>query len=60
MKPVAPASAPLTAAQLRIAQLFSAMDDRRQQEALVRMTRIAATHPRHIRPELRLLVGGAK
>jgi len=47
----------LTADQLRIAMLFAAMDDRRQQEAITRMTRIATTHPRRPRPVLRLVVG---
>jgi len=54
MKPVDSAE-PLTAAQLHIAQLFGAMDDRRQQEALVKLTRMAAVHPRRAKPTLRLV-----
>lgn len=58
MKPVTPQAAALTADQLRIAQWFAAMDARRQEEALVRMERIAATHPRRMKPALQLVVGG--
>ena len=58
MKSIPSTSVQLTADQLRIAQLFAAMDDRRQQEAIVRMARIAATHPRRAAPALRLIAGG--
>lgn len=60
MKPIKPAPAPLTADQLRIAQLFAAMDDRRQYEALVKLTRMAQAHPRRAAPTLHLIAGGAQ
>jgi hypothetical protein len=52
-------AAEFTAMQMRVAQLFAALDDRRQQEAIVKLTRMVATHPRHAAPALRL-VGGAR
>lgn len=57
--PISPAPAiQLTDDQLRIAQLFANMDERRQQEAIVKMTRMAAAHPRRARPALHLVSGG--
>lgn len=60
MKPVKLSSAPLTADQLRIAQLFAAMDGRRQRELMTFATRIAELFPRRAKPALRLVDGGMK
>ena len=49
----------LAADQLCVAHLFAAMDDRRQQEAIVKLTRMASMHPRHAKPKLQLIKGGA-
>ena len=45
----------------KILNSFRAMDKRRKQEAVIRMDRIAKTHPDHARPsaKLRLVGGGA-
>jgi|GEM_PF-2127410 len=61
MKPVITTGTapPLTAEQMRVAQLFATLDDRRQQEAIVKLTRMAAMHPRRTKPALQLVVGGA-
>lgn len=59
MTPTFPQRIDLSAEQARIVQLFAAMDDRRQQEALVRMARMAANHPRRVKPALQLISGGA-
>lgn len=57
---VAPApAAELTTNQLRVAQLFGAMDEEYQAALLPMIVEMAAKFPRRARPELRL-VGGAK
>ncbi|USX25815.1 hypothetical protein NHH73_25095 [Oxalobacteraceae bacterium OTU3CINTB1] len=53
-------AAPLTADQLRVAQHFAAMDDRAQEGMLRMMAAMADSFPRHKRPTLRLVGGGAK
>lgn len=55
----APAAA-LTAGQLRAAQLFATMDDKAQESMLRMMAAMARDFPRHVRPTLRLVGGGAK
>jgi hypothetical protein len=60
MKPTNTTPAALTANQLRIVQLFAAMDDRRQEEMLHFAAGVARTFPRRAAPQLRLVGGGAK
>lgn len=52
-------AAPLTADQLRVAQLFATLTDQTQQAMLYMMAEMAKDFPRRARPALRL-VGGAK
>jgi hypothetical protein len=52
--------APLTNLQLHIAQLFAAMDDESQAPMLAMMEAMAVKRPRHKRPALRLVNGGAQ
>jgi hypothetical protein len=47
MKPITSSTAPLTADQLRVAQLFASMDDETQQAMLAMMVAMAAARPRH-------------
>lgn len=54
----APAELNLTRDEKSILDAFRAMDDRRKWEALVRMDRIASTHPGRAGPLLRLVAGG--
>lgn len=56
---VTPPPAELTADQLRIAQLFAAMDEEAQAPMLEMMEAMAASRPRRARPTLRLVGGGA-
>lgn len=59
----APAPAPaaeLTAEQLRAAQLLALMSDETQEAMLNMMAEMAISCPRHKRPALRLVGGGAK
>jgi len=51
-------AAELTADQLRIAQLFAAMDARAQEGMMSMMLAMAEDFPRHTRPALRLVGGG--
>ena len=53
----APASA-LTADQLRLAQLFAALDDKAQASMLRFIAAMVESFPRHARPALRLVGGG--
>lgn len=48
----------LTRDEMCILSAFRAMDDRRKREALIRMERIARTHPGRAGPRLRLISGG--
>lgn len=58
---MAPVPAPdLTADQLRIAQHFAAINDEAQEAILQMMAEMAKRCPRHARPVLRLVGGGAK
>ena len=55
-----PASAPeLTAEQLRVAKLFAELTDQTQEAMLHMMIEMAKDFPRHKRPALRLVGGGA-
>ncbi|MYN45937.1 hypothetical protein GTP23_12850 [Pseudoduganella sp. FT93W] len=60
MKPLQPPSANLTASQIRIAELFGAMDDRRQAELMTFAILTVLDHPRRKKPTFRLIAGGAK
>lgn len=55
----APAAA-LTAGQLRVAQLYAALTDETQEAMLNMMAGMVESFPRHKRPALRLVAGGAK
>lgn len=57
--PTALDAPPITLAPTEMSVLlaFRAMDGRRKQEALVRMERIAKTHPGRAAPVLRLVAG---
>ena len=60
MKRVPLTTVNLTKSELRFANLFSAMDDRRQAEMMALAERGAARHPRRVAPVLRLIDGSAK
>jgi hypothetical protein len=45
--------------EMSILEAFRAMDNRRKWEALMRMERIAGTHPLRVGPRLRLISGSA-
>lgn len=53
-------AAPLTADQLRVAQLFATLTDQTQQAMLYMMVEMAKDFPRRARPALRLVSGGAQ
>lgn len=55
--PAAPAT--LTADQLRFAQLFAEIDDESQVGMMDMMVAMVKSCPRHVRPALRLVSGGA-
>jgi hypothetical protein len=59
MKPVTSEPAPLTADQLRFAQLYATTDDRSQGELMAFATGIAENFPRRAKPALHLVSGGA-
>lgn len=60
MKSITSEPAPLTADQLRIAQLYATMDDETQQYLLMHAADIAEISPRRAKPTLHLVAGGAK
>nr|WP_315400337.1 hypothetical protein [uncultured Duganella sp.] len=53
-------AAELTADQLRLAQLFAALDDKAQASMLRFIAAMVENFPRHKRPALRLVGGGAR
>lgn len=57
-KPQAVPVAELTADQLRLAQLFAALDDKAQATMLRFIAGMVESFPRHKRPVLRLVGGG--
>jgi hypothetical protein len=60
---VAASAAPalkLTRDEMSILEAFRVMDGRAKYEALIRMARIARTHPLRVAPRLRLISGSAK
>ena len=58
---VAPApTAELTADQLRVVKLFAELTDHTQRQMLEIMATMAKDFPRHTRPALRLVSGGAR
>lgn len=59
MNPVTSTTPPLTADQLRVAELFAAMSVRSQREVLDYMTVIAAAFPLHPSHVFQL-IGGSK
>jgi hypothetical protein len=59
MKPVTSEPAPLTAKQLRIAQLYAMTDDESQCYLLAHAADIAQLSPRRTKPALHLVSGGA-